>query len=176
MSGVDTTELRKLAEAATPGPWRWEGRISTLIGRAGDPETYVYDAEVIEAEHYGECGCRSACTLDLIVKQVDADYIAAVSPDTVIALLDKLEALTKDMHARELHHFESEELLAVAEGKITRALEAHAAKHGQRAVYNDTALYVGTDRYRWEEYVTCAACSADWPCATVRILTEGDPK
>ena len=59
----------------------------------------------------------------------------------------------------------------VAEGKIARALEAHAAKHGQRALSAST-----WGPTTWEKYVTCVACSADWPCATVRILTEGDPE
>ena len=56
-----------IQEGVTRGPWKiesWaEGRIFSIVGRGGDPEFYEYDTEVMEAEHYGECGCRSSCEL-----------------------------------------------------------------------------------------------------------------
>jgi len=64
-------------EAASNGPWRWsERRVPALLGVKGD-ENYSYAWEVLEATHSGECGCRSACELDLEVLPADAKFIAA---------------------------------------------------------------------------------------------------
>ncbi len=74
------------AKRATAGPWKWdEYRVPTLHGMGGDPDIFAYDVEVIEASHSGECGCRSACTLDLTISSEDAAHIAANDPTTIIA-------------------------------------------------------------------------------------------
>ena len=91
----DLEVIRRRAEGATPGPWTWDGhRVPTLIGRAGDPAVYSYDVEVIEADHDGECGCRSACTLHLRVRPQDADFIAHAREDITVLLaeVDRLRA------------------------------------------------------------------------------------
>ena len=65
---TDTTDLRRLAEAATPGPWQ---RYSpNTVTRGTDTE------EVIIAWD-----------------DVDAAYIAAASPDRILALLAERDAL-----------------------------------------------------------------------------------
>lgn len=84
-------ELRKLAETATPGPWHWDDhRVPTLYGRGGELGVYVWEAEVLEASHNGECGCRAACMLELEVAPSDAEFIAAART-AVPALLDALD-------------------------------------------------------------------------------------
>ncbi|WP_269304889.1 ead/Ea22-like family protein [Aeromicrobium sp. HA] len=99
MAELNLTELREVAEAATPGPWTWHeyrrsgDPLPYLVGRGGDPEFYVYDAEVIEPDHDGECGCRSACRLELRVRDVDQSHIATFDPPTVLALLDRVAEL-----------------------------------------------------------------------------------
>lgn len=91
-------QIEARAQAATEGPWTWDAhRVPTLSGRAGDPATYAYDVEVVEAEHSGECGCRSACTLDLHVSPDDAEFIAHARTD-VPALTAALRAVL-DRHA-----------------------------------------------------------------------------
>ena len=98
---IDHGHLRRLAEAATPGPWAWDQhRVPTLNGQAGDPDLYVYETAVIEAEHSGECGCRSACELELNVADADAKFIAAADPTTVLALLDEIAALRRGQGKR----------------------------------------------------------------------------
>ena len=83
-------KIQARLDAATRGPWHWDGhRVPTLIGRAGDPDIYEYDTEVIEATHGGECGCRSVCTLDLEVGPRDAEFIAN-APADVAWLLGRL--------------------------------------------------------------------------------------
>ena len=75
---IDTKHLRTLAEAATPGPWM------RLFG-----ERTVYDRM--------EDGCRgipivrSDCSPPTQKEAANIDYIAACSPDVLLALLDALE-------------------------------------------------------------------------------------
>jgi hypothetical protein len=84
--------IRERAEAATEGPWVWDThRVPTLSGRVVSPD-YTYDTEVLEANHSGECGCRSACELELDVKPHDAEFIAHARTD-VPALVGALEAV-----------------------------------------------------------------------------------
>lgn len=71
-------ELRKLAEIATPGPWRWgvDGG-----GRGGGWKKIMF-TEVDGSERgvaWQVCASK------------DAMYIAAVDPNTVIELMDEIE-------------------------------------------------------------------------------------
>lgn len=88
---IDIDALAATATAATRGPWTWtDHRVPDLVGRAGETGAYEWDHEVIGASHSGECGCRSACTLELAISDDDKAYIAAASPDVVLALLERL--------------------------------------------------------------------------------------
>lgn len=78
MSGDVVERARSVLDGVTGGPWVWDShRVPTLDGRGGDPELWMYDVEVLEASHSGECGCRSACELELTVSEADARFIAA---------------------------------------------------------------------------------------------------
>lgn len=87
-SKLDEARLRELAEAATPGPWKYQGPpdvgYSTFVGRFeaengtvvcdfGDSETY-YPSEGSPPD------------------PEDAAFIAAANPATILALLDALSA------------------------------------------------------------------------------------
>ena len=86
-------DIKARAEAATDGPWKWDNRrVPTLNGMAGSRDVYRYETEVIEADHNGECGCRSACQLDLTVGPADAEFIAHARTD-VPALVAAVEAV-----------------------------------------------------------------------------------
>jgi len=67
---IDTTKLRELAQKATPGPWEQINHI--VFTETGDLEWVVANA-------------RSGNSI------IDAEYIAAANPATVLALLDELE-------------------------------------------------------------------------------------
>lgn len=71
---MNTDELRKLAEAATPGPWMVDYQSSYPTG------------EMVVTENSGEIAFAQKRT---------AAYIAAVSPEVVLALLDRIEKLEK---------------------------------------------------------------------------------
>lgn len=75
---IDTKNLRVLAEAATPGPWM------RLFG-----ERTVYDR--MEDGCRGIAIVRSDYSPPTQKEAANIDYIAACSPDVVLALLDALE-------------------------------------------------------------------------------------
>lgn len=86
---VDRAELRKLAEAATPGPWR----------AAADGTGVVLDNRDCDGfelpTNYYRNGCPKAIAdvryADWRDCFADASYIAAASPDVVLGLLDEIE-------------------------------------------------------------------------------------
>lgn len=73
---TDHAELRRLAEAATPGEWR------TGDGDDSLPDC-VLSGEFVVCEHAGG----------------DVDYIAAANPKTVLALLDEIDRLKAENEA-----------------------------------------------------------------------------
>lgn len=79
-------ELRKLAEAATPGPW--ESDDTTVSQHWSRPEPWL---DVVN----DEIACMAYCyggSVRPIERPEDAAYIAAANPTAVLELLDRLEA------------------------------------------------------------------------------------
>lgn len=74
MTDINLDKLRRMAEAATPGPWDITGN--------GDWKREVRGPD------WNVAWCGHMSTLRA---HADATYIAAVNPATVIALLDRLE-------------------------------------------------------------------------------------
>jgi hypothetical protein len=92
-------QARQALDGITPGPWKWyDDRHHTLEGRGGVPDVYEYDTEVLEIGHHGECGCRSACELEVDIAPVDAEFIAA-APTLVAGLLAELERVDRGVGA-----------------------------------------------------------------------------
>ena len=86
----DLAELRRLAEAATPGPWEAFGAVD---GRRGERWLGVTtDMRAIESARAGDVFAAQNCT------RQDALFIAAANPATVLALLD--DADERDRLAR----------------------------------------------------------------------------
>ena len=76
----DVAELRRLAEAATPGPWEAFGAVD---GRRGERWLGVTtDMRAIESARAGDVFAAQNCT------RQDALFIAAANPAVVLALLD----------------------------------------------------------------------------------------
>lgn len=91
---LDLGSLRDIALLATGRNWQWNDyRVPDLMATVGDPELYEYQTEVIEATHSGECGCRSACHLELNITPQDAEFIAATGPEVVLALIQRIRDL-----------------------------------------------------------------------------------
>ena len=85
---IDINELRRLAQAATPGPWQfWHGWVAANIDN---------DGGVVVAERPTPSGGKYQAKVDANFK-----FIAAANPATVIELLDRLEAAEKDIALKE---------------------------------------------------------------------------
>ena len=82
MTTPDLAELRRLAEAATPGPWESDGLEVCQHWSLPEPWHAVVNAEI-------SCGpyCYGG-SVRPIERDADAAYIAALSPAVVLALLD----------------------------------------------------------------------------------------
>lgn len=78
---MNDQELRRLAEAATPGPWGapnpdWPEKVMPIYGHGfGGMDPIAW-----------------AVWPDFDRRKADAAYIAAVSPDVILGLLDRLAA------------------------------------------------------------------------------------
>ncbi|HEX8610212.1 MAG TPA: hypothetical protein VF800_02905 [Telluria sp.] len=97
---MDTTELKRLAEAATPGPWiakfeRWvipAGHADRNIGGSTNP--------MRDFEDYAHQICATSCKY-LPVRD-NAAYIAAANPTVVLALIARVAELEASAGANDL--------------------------------------------------------------------------
>ncbi len=88
---IDINELRRLAQAATPGPWINHGRQPNV---AGLPHSAVA-AKTLLARVYSEAYG------DVEQETANASFIAAANPAAISELLDRLEAAEKDIALKE---------------------------------------------------------------------------
>ena len=86
----DVVGLRALAEKATPGPWT-----ALTTGRAGGDHWYICDS----GEAIAWISANDGENEDQ--RQPDAEFIAAVSPDVVLALLDEITTLRAEVADRD---------------------------------------------------------------------------
>ena len=82
MVGVTHDELRALCKAATPGPW-------------GTHPDDPWEVQGNLAAYHGD-DCEPVCTIRTD-DAADATYIAAVSPDVVLGLLDEIARLKRTL-------------------------------------------------------------------------------
>ncbi|MFN7610550.1 MAG: ead/Ea22-like family protein, partial [bacterium] len=80
----DNSELRRLAEAATPGEWK-----STYVKGHAFDQVFVENVDLI-CDVYGRTSA-------------DAAYIAAANPARILALLDEVEALKRERDKWKAH-------------------------------------------------------------------------
>ena len=85
MTDLDLTKLRKIAEAATPGPW--EAGMTTF----GDPNDGPTHSCVREAgsEWFDHVAASEGCG----EADLNMAHIAAFDPPTVLELIDEVERL-----------------------------------------------------------------------------------
>lgn len=93
----DHAELRRLAMAATPGPWLFGGtKIDTLDEAVGICRANI-EATTAPTDHFMEVflqdGRRTALIGNCPTSIKNAEYIAAANPAAILALLDELDAL-----------------------------------------------------------------------------------
>lgn len=200
-SKPDLTELRKVARAATPGPWVW----SKEPDGWGDNGPNLETVERGPICPDGSQGAREQIVSSwghdahgICVEDANAAHVETFDPPTVLALLDCMQALI-DRAEGEANRAEASELdsgvnaayatatranveflLKEREGDRSRVLAAEAQVAAVRELHKPR-------RYRREgsrdtgipEFV-CEAChAANWgavehPCPTIRALDGQD--
>src|SRR5690606_3901268 len=98
-------ELRRIAEAATPGPWEWDKSLH-LFSATGKPvltKPFSPDnPDVVEA------------------RPEDLDYIERFDPETALALLNRVEQLEADNNKLECENYELYRRIERLEAKLAR--------------------------------------------------------
>ena len=110
-------ELRRIAEAATPGPWEWREREhNERIRKRGQPwsrRQFIYCLQGpplsdVAPEHRDEFDYHTVMSLrwddrieatpltGVVPTPADAEFIATFDPPTVVALLDEIERLRRE--------------------------------------------------------------------------------
>ena len=159
---TDREELRKLAEAATPGPW-WADTGAT-IGDDSDEATHVW-YRASRNDLYLTIGKVLDNDLDQTTFE-DAEFIAAANPTAVLGLLDQLDA---------------------AEAKLAAVREIHSSAWWYDEFCDDPSceqehveIDVGDLYHAHPSWLVCECCSGgdlsethepvQWPCPTIRAL------
>ena len=154
----DVAELRRLAEAATPGPWEAFGAVD---GRRGKRWLGVTtDMRATESARAGDVFAAQNCT------RQDALFIAAANPAAVLALLDDADALRAELahmtEARDNARAEVERLTAQVER--VRALADEWTYNGG---WDDGSHAYGTD---------CVVQALDYAAAKLRRALDEEPQ
>lgn len=92
---AELAALKKIAEAATEGPWEAQEGFKTGGGRVLTPDGYALP------------GCFNCGENDGVYEEADARHIAAFDPPTALALIDRAEAAESALQrvTREVDHW-----------------------------------------------------------------------
>lgn len=113
---LDTKKLRDLANAATPGPWRWRfGCVEQLsdAGKGYPLDTYP-DCDTIQESQCHECGTAIG------LGERNGEFVAAANPATVIALLDEIDEAKRLVATWQTHSINAADKRSEALGQVTR--------------------------------------------------------
>ena len=153
-------ELRRLAEAATPGPWEAFGAVD---GRRGERWLGVTtDMRATESARAGDVFSAQDCT------RQDALFIAAANPAAVLALLDDADALRAELaHMREARdNARAEVKRLTAQVERVRALADEWTYKGEFG-WDDGSHAYGTD---------CVVQALDYAAAELRRALDEEPQ
>ncbi len=148
---IDTKELRRLAQDATP--WRWyvgtgtyEGRNIYSANAITDSEGFTYQPVIATAEDN-----------DIQHWDANASFIAAANPAAISELLDRLEAAEKERDALRAELMEQCRLLGMSAEREAKHLAQIAALEKERDV-----LCAQLDTISTKVHVEYCAYSKDW--------------
>ena len=113
---IDTNELRRLAQAATPGPWYVTGKLTRYV------EARI-DGGLIQ--EVAACGPTKADGGYGPQQEANARLIAAANPATISELLSRLEAAEKAVNEAYQRGYETgqEEIAAERDALRTKVAE-----------------------------------------------------
>ena len=168
---TDLTTLRKIAEAATPGPWHYIGidfrgeRSHSTKGAAGS---------VVAFAGYGPDGGMS---------NLNAAHIATFDPPTVLALIDEIEHLRRWKSEAKQVLDGLDELAKVADAplgcsiiesaiselrRLQEQVEAVKDLHKPIPVYDECEHDAehGCEPVELADYTACSESAIGWACET----------
>ena len=157
-------ELRRLAEAATPGPWEAFGAVD---GRRGERWLGVTtDMRATESARAGDVFAAQDCT------RQDALFIAAANPAAVLGLLNELDTLAD----RLAHMTEARNNARAEVERLTAQVERVRALH-KSSGDAETQGYTGREYGYISPYCMGEVASDEygvpWPCETIRAIDGG---
>ncbi len=161
---MDNDKLRKLAEAATPGPWAV--KMGDIVQLTDAGKGYPLDMYPDSADIASRCDCGNGGR----IADNNSAFIAAASPDRVIALLDEIERL--QFHSQQ--YVKSLNMLqgfseADPHDAIHELIEENAGLHQQLAAANAEIAAMTRELERWRHGVTI---EGDFVCPDSLELTE----
>jgi hypothetical protein len=143
---MDEQRLRALASAASIGPWSVHGN--------NCDEWYVY---ALHARYETLPGNPSPVKVAWVPwspgtlrHEHDAAYIAAASPDAVLALLDALDAVERERDEARRHHAENTRLIEKERGRVIDTLRAE--RNALAALLRD--VKVAREGHYWTQALT----------------------
>lgn len=156
-------ELRKLAEAATPGPWKAE---KYGITGAGDRDVVSWDYALNDTDRGSE--------------GTDKEFIASASPTTILALLDDLAAMTERAEKaerglrilRECTAAERDRIYGDAMAKLRAELARRTVERDSHCEHANQESSRASDYAESNESLRTALASAE---ATIAKLREAMP-
>lgn len=175
MNRSERAELRKLAEAATPGVWVCDQPSSYDLAYPADDcpclwddsGEYEYVGELADGGHVhlhhkihrifagGEYVAGNYDYVDGgIVTRADRDYIIAAQPATVLTLLDELATAEQARRKAVDAHGQASVALAAVQATVARVRSIHCPMYEPDS---------GEATYCWE-------CDERWPCSTIQAL------
>lgn len=92
------TELKRLAEAATPGPWVARPGDGALDGRSKfetKRHVLIYAEDDCDTHPIADASCNHTCRMPE-EQEDNAAFIAAANPATVLSLIAQIEHLTAE--------------------------------------------------------------------------------
>ena len=134
----DYSELKRLAEAATPGPWAYDGSY-VCPDRTEDGTTYVELWRSIADCHQPE----------------NTKFIAAANPAAVLALIAEVEGL------RAQHGRDSAELRSLSQARDDARKERDQLKADNEELRKDA------ERYRWLRQYTVKSLAVSGALASL---------
>ena len=137
---IDTNELRRLAQAATPGPWYVTGKLTRYV------EARI-DGGLIQ--EVAACGPTKADGGYGPQQEANARLIAAANPAAISELLDRLKAAEKERDALRAENERMEKMQAVLRRHHEMAMGAgldpsHSLTKLRVSAYQQTCLYEDT--------------------------------
>lgn len=167
---MELNELRKVAEAATPGPWQWGPERSHWGDCGPNLETvergplYEDGSQGAAAEVVGSWGHDAN---GISVEDHDKAFIATFDPPTVLALITELETFRRRLDAMRRQRDGYRNQLRKAEQQIQRVRELHE----RIPVAVNGRWEIDHCKFCYEQ--DFSSNDAVWPCPTIRAL-DGD--